>query len=59
MTTKNVNGFWAYPPKEPGDQGSVFYYDGMEGGNKRTKDFLESLKKDGYKIEITSKEKTK
>jgi hypothetical protein len=31
----------------------------MEGGNKRTKDFLENLKKDGYKIEVTSKEKTK
>ncbi len=59
MTTKHVNGFWAKPPKEPGDQGPIFYYDGMEGGNKRTKDFLENLKESGYKIEITSREKTK
>ncbi len=59
MSKKYVRGIHATPPKYPGDQGPVYYYDGMEGGNERVKELIGNLKSQGYKVKITDTGKTK
>ena len=53
-----MTGFTADPPKYPGDQGPVIYYDGMPGGNERTRNFAKNLIKDGYTVKVTATGKT-
>ena len=58
MIKKYMTGFTADPPKDPGDQGPVIYYDGMPGGNERTRNFAKNLIKDGYTVKVTATGKT-
>jgi|TARA_Y100000992_G_C21116303_1_gene419692 predicted peroxiredoxin len=47
---KVIKGFYA--KKEKPDLQWTYYYDGMEGGAKRVKDYMDDLKRSGYKIEV-------
>jgi|TARA_B110000858_G_C17487692_1_gene330146 dienelactone hydrolase len=58
MIKKYMTGFTADPPKDPGDQAPIIYYDGMPGGNERTRDYAKNLIKEGYTVKVTSTGKT-
>ena len=49
-TKKTIKGFYA--KKDKPDLQWTYYYDGMEGGEKRTKEYMKDLKRSGYKIEM-------
>ena len=48
--TQTFTGFMATHPTDE-DKGLTIYYDGMEGGQHRTKEYAQCLMNDGYDIE--------
>ena len=57
LDTNNPRGFMATHTDQ--DKGFTLYYDGLEGGKKRTIEFAKTLIEDGYDIEWSNESNLK